>query len=34
MTRLDIVALCGETATRLGLAADCRQCNMEGELVT
>jgi 3-dehydroquinate dehydratase-2 len=33
-TLADIVALCGETASRLGLAADCRQSNMEGELVT
>lgn len=33
-TLADIEALCGETAARLGLAADCRQSNIEGELVT
>ena len=32
-TLQDIEALCRDTATGLGLAADCRQSNHEGELI-
>ena len=32
-TLADIEALCGETAARFGLKADCRQSNREGELI-
>jgi 3-dehydroquinate dehydratase-2 len=33
-TLADVESLCRETAGRLGLEADCRQSNIEGELVT
>ena len=33
-THKDVVALCLKTAKNLGLSADCRQSNYEGELVT
>ena len=32
-TLADVEALCGETAARFGLKADCRQSNREGELI-
>jgi 3-dehydroquinate dehydratase-2 len=33
-TLTDVEALCRETALRLGFEAECRQSNIEGELVT
>lgn len=33
-TLADVERLCRETAARLGLTVDCRQSNIEGELVT
>ena len=32
-TLKDVEALCGDTAARYGLIADCRQSNREGELI-
>jgi 3-dehydroquinate dehydratase II len=32
-TLADVENICGETAARFGLAADCRQSNREGELI-
>ncbi|HSW22689.1 MAG TPA: type II 3-dehydroquinate dehydratase, partial [Burkholderiaceae bacterium] len=32
-TLADVEALCRDTATRLGVAVDCRQSNHEGQLV-